>query len=212
IACRAAAGRDDAGIWEHVVEQLHVGRWRVHLKQSGGDRSFRKRTIRARQNQPHFPPRHLRHLCFELGSRRCQTVWLSSPQSAAARGGHITALPGLTDAPRTLAARSDSCLGGCLVIRCPPHSYRSGGLHRGTLRVACRGIPASSVGSYTCTTGLSLRWSVLCWHCCRRNRPWPSSRWYSRAIMRAIRLDPANSQAQNLLILLKEPAFFAPRR
>jgi len=28
----------------------------------------------------------------------------------------------------------------------------------------------------------------------------------------AIRLDPANSQAQNLLILLKEPAFFAPRR
>jgi tetratricopeptide (TPR) repeat protein len=28
----------------------------------------------------------------------------------------------------------------------------------------------------------------------------------------AVRLDPANSQAQNLLILLKEPAFFAPRR
>src|ERR1700687_520217 len=44
-------------------------------------------------------------------------------QSAAARGGHIAALPGLTDAPRTLAASSDSCLGGCLVIRCAPHSY-----------------------------------------------------------------------------------------
>jgi len=28
----------------------------------------------------------------------------------------------------------------------------------------------------------------------------------------AAHLDPANSQAQNLLILLKEPAFFAPRR